>query len=627
VSRRIPGGRRVLIRVWTASLCGAAALLLALAWLGAGDPQLAGRARALQDGDLLLEAMDARADRWLRKLREGTSGPAMLFEIRVVGARVVEPAPAPRPVPLTDGALEGMATTPAKQWVRGIANCDGQAATLARLRLERASALGRSEQTAEALQQLDALSEWEDAAFVLDGVPLALAVGYRRSDLLDASGEADAAAEVRMRMLADLLIGRFPLDAEDLRFEAGLLAEPERLDAKQRARLEVLAAATAVDRALAAAGGVPRSGVLDAGGYFAAFDGGAGRVWRRERLAEDLASDWRALLPEDGSFALAATAAGVLAGRYPDKGSDGEVVGTPLAAAGLGDGLQLLLIDASPYARAVARRQGLLLASTAVLAVALVALAFAGRRMMLRQAELERMRAEFLAGVSHELRTPAASLVLLADNLADGRVTDEGRRAEYYAALRRDAQRLQRLVGDVLDVSRRERGTFQVDPSPTAPGPLVADFAEDQRARLRDAGLELELDLADDLPEVLLDAGAVERALGNLLENARKYASAGGLVRVSVRIRGDSLCLEVEDRGPGVPEGWRERVFERYERVPAGERLAAGAGLGLTLVHETVLAHGGRVAVESATPTGARFVLRFPLGTSEDAGVGPEEQR
>ena len=640
MSRRIPGGRRVLIRVWTASLCGAAALLLGLAWLGAGDPGLAGRARALQDGDLLLDAMDARAERWLRGLGDGTSGPAGFLELRVDGAQLVRPSPAPRGVPLTDGALEGQ-MTPAKQWlregralasdpaaaadafVRGIVASEGQAATLARLRLERSRAFGLSGRSAEALQELDALAKWEEDAFVLDGAPLALSVGYRRADLLAASGKAGEAEDVRAGMLADLLDGHLPLDAEALRFEAKLLSEPEELDAAQHARLESLVAATAVDRALAGAGGIPASGVLDAQGFVAVFAAGEGRVWPHEALETDLAASWRSLLPDDGSFLLAAPVdSRPRAGDFAREQVEGEVVGTPLAAAGLGGGLRLLLVDASPYARAFARRQGLLLAAAAVLAAALVALAFAGRRMMLRQAELERMRAEFLAGVSHELRTPAASLVLLADNLADGRVSDEGRRAEYYAAMRRDAQRLQRLVGDVLDVSRMERGAFRVRPVRLAPGPLVEGFVEDQRARLHDAGLELEVDVADELPDVALDGGAVERALGNLLENARKYASGGS--RVLVRVSADSrwLRIEVADDGPGVPPEWRERIFERYLRAPSSETLSAGAGLGLTLVRETVVAHGGSVEVEAVIPTGACFVLRLPL---ENGSVEPED--
>nr|MBC8327823.1 HAMP domain-containing histidine kinase [Planctomycetota bacterium] len=203
---------------------------------------------------------------------------------------------------------------------------------------------------------------------------------------------------------------------------------------------------------------------------------------------------------------------------------------------------------------------------------------------------------------------------LLAGNLAEGRGVEPARLQEYYLTLQRDANRLQRLVADVLDVSRLERNSFRVEPQPTDPAALLRQAAAEHAPRLADAGLELRLALSEPLPETALDPGAVERALANLLENARKYASDGGVVELRAEADDQELRVVVEDRGPGIPAALRERVFRPFERGPAENGLAAGAGLGLALVRETLLAHGGSVELAGgADGAGARFTLRFPL--------------
>ena len=422
----------------------------------------------------------------------------------------------------------------------------------------------------------------------------------------------------------DLIGGRIPLAAERLGFELELLAEESvegsgagALSPSEQARVDALIAGThartVVDDTgsrLSASGPVTTALVALDDGSMAVLDGAArsGRMFPLGALVADLEAAWQELLPDHGAFLLLS----------PNPLSDGEnpsgdAVGVPAVPAGMAPGWELRLVDPGHYAHAFARRQQLLQVASFLLAAGLVAVAFAGRRMLLRQAELERMRSDFLAGVSHELRTPAASLVLLADNLAAGRVTGAERQAEYFTALRQDAERLRRLVDDVLDVSRLEQGELVVTPEPVEPGLLLRRLVADQRGRLADAGLELELEMPVELPIVALDAGSFERAVANLLENARKYATAGTRVLVTATATAAELRVVVEDDGPGVPEAWRERVFERWARGPDSDPLAAGAGLGLALVRETLLAHGGDALLEQVDPHGARFVLRLPL--------------
>ena len=497
MAQRLHGDRRVLIRVWTVSLCGAAALLVALAWVSAGDPNLAGRAQALSDGEALLGAFDLRAESWLQELRAGgdLGQVAAVAQLRLPTGVVTEPRPLPMGSELRDAPTPQL--TPAQGWLRtgraqradpaaalasfeqGIAALtEGGLATRVRLHLEAALAATRLDRHQDALAFL---AEIQPAAGdLLDGTSLVLVVAHRRLDLLEELAEADRRAAVAEIHFVGLMSSLYPVDPEDLQLEAELLGTAEEL-ARRGGEIHGVIRATRAARAwerqpaatiidLGRAPGSERGD--EAATEFAVLDADGTRasIYPAPSLRAALVTAWTDLLPSGGAFAVVETdTAGAGAG---------ELVGVPVGPAGLKIAAQLRVIDFRSFTTAQVKRQAILLGAAAVLAAALVALAWFGRRLLMRQAELERVRTEFLAGVSHELRTPAASLVLLAENLADGRVTDAGRRAEYYAALRRDAQRLQRLVGDVLDVSRIERGSFEVSREPTDAAPLLRGIAE-----------------------------------------------------------------------------------------------------------------------------------------------------
>jgi signal transduction histidine kinase len=613
-------------------------LLVALAWVSAGDPNLAGRAQALSDGEALLGAFDVRAESWLQELRAGAElgqGGAVA-RLRLSEGEVTEPRPLPIGVELRDAPTPQL--TPAKGWLRtgqsqradpaaalasfeqGIAALsEGEVATRARLHLEAALAAGRLDRHPDALAFLRDIQPAEED--LLDGTSLPLIVVHRRLDLLEEMGEADRRAGVAGVHFFALMSPMYAVDPQDLRLEAGLLGTEEEL-AQRGGEIDGIIRATWAARAwqqqpgaamvnLGRAPGAERGDVDATELAVLNANSTAASIYAATSLRAALVAAWAELLPAGGAFAVVETDSA--------EAGTGELVGVPVGPAGLRISAQLRVVDFRSFTTAQVQRQAILLGAAAVLAAALVALAWFGRRLLIRQAELERVRTEFLAGVSHELRTPAASLVLLAENLADGRVTDDARRAEYYAALRRDAQRLQRLVGDVLDVSRIERGSFEVSREPTDLAPLLRGIAEDQRARLHDVGLDLQVDVPDKLPILPLDGGALERALANLLENARKYAAAGTHVTVEAEVDERGLWIRVEDDGPGVPLEWRERIFERYQRAPSDETLSAGAGLGLTLVRETVFAHGGTVQVEDGASGGARFTLHIPIAGENES--------
>lgn len=314
----------------------------------------------------------------------------------------------------------------------------------------------------------------------------------------------------------------------------------------------------------------------------------------------------KALLPQERQFTLSRVRQKDLNTALPNMQIEASALFLP--------NIQLYLDDLDSFVEPLQQRQILVFAVVLLLAIGLLGLSWFGRRLLLREESLQRTRTEFLAGVSHELRTPAASLSMLSDNLLHGRVKGEERVQEYYRSMRRDARRLERLVADVLDVTRMDRGSFSIDRQDCDLAPVLHGLIEEQAPRLADAGIALTCDIANHLPHLALDAFAVERACANLIENARRYASAGKSIHLSAcPAQNGGITLRISDRGPGIPEAWQERIFEAYERLPQDQTLAAGAGLGLALVKAVMLAHDGKVWVEQGTENvGACFVLEFP---------------
>jgi signal transduction histidine kinase len=264
---------------------------------------------------------------------------------------------------------------------------------------------------------------------------------------------------------------------------------------------------------------------------------------------------------------------------------------------------------------------GLLIAATAALA----------SRALAREQRLGELRSTFVASVSHDLRTPLASILLLVDNLQHGRIATEVARERYYGSLRQETERLRRMVEDLLDASRVERGQ----------GPRVARAATDtatffaelerafvERAALVDARVAV---TREALPAVLhIDADAVRRAAWNLFENALrhgKHPGAAADVRVLVRSESGALTIEVADSGPGVPARHREAIFAPFERlVDRGARSDiaddTGTGLGLAIVRAIARAHGGDARlIDTADAAGACFRITIPAAAEVDAGA------
>jgi signal transduction histidine kinase len=528
------------------------------------------------------------------------------------------------PQEFTPEPLENkIATTPASGWYfEGIRRLADPAEAL--LAFEEATTLATAEEAglklqvdllkAQVLSRLDRRAEavlllqlwWGMAAdsWTLRGKPVGLLLGHRFADTLEDLGNVAEATAVREELRRRLLYGNWPMTEAEIMLELQFLQPTEDGDAlaglHRRALLRELPEVA------------PEVGLLLGDDGLLLVD----RLSRRAALytmaeaVQALRTSLQKLIAHQPLFALRSLEDGIPSSAFTNP-LPSSVLET---SALLMPGWQLQLTDLESYAAPLRQKQMLLLAVVAVFALALLALAWFGRRMLKREEALQRTRTEFLAGVSHELRTPAASLALLSDNLLHGRVQGKERVEEYYRAMRRDARRLERLVADVLDVSRMDRGSFTIERQRCDIKPVLQALVEEQAPRLADGGIHLECVIAEDLPTLRLDAFAVERACANLLENARRYAAAGAWAELRVsKTDSGGMEIRVSDRGPGVPEAWRERIFESFERLPQDEQLAAGAGLGLALVRAVLLAHGGSVRVEQGRANiGAIFIMEFP---------------
>jgi signal transduction histidine kinase len=268
---------------------------------------------------------------------------------------------------------------------------------------------------------------------------------------------------------------------------------------------------------------------------------------------------------------------------------------------------------ASP--RDAVRRQVTIFTTALALLLAVVAAGLvATYRLVRRETEMARLKADFVANVSHDLKTPLSLIRMFGETLEMGRVTDDAKRREYYGVITRESERLSRLIDNVLDFSRIEAGRRRYEPVPVAVEPLVRETLDAFAYPLREQGFQVEVRIAPDLPDVSLDADAVSQALGNLVDNAIKYSGARNVLRLEAAARDGRLALSVEDEGIGIPREEHERIFEKFYRVGRSDTQGRrGSGVGLALVRHVAEAHGGRVTVESRPGAGSRFTLWFPL--------------
>jgi two-component system, OmpR family, phosphate regulon sensor histidine kinase PhoR len=235
---------------------------------------------------------------------------------------------------------------------------------------------------------------------------------------------------------------------------------------------------------------------------------------------------------------------------------------------------------------------------------------------------LESMRRDFVANVSHELRTPVTAIRSAAETLIDGAANDPAASQAFISIIDRNAQRLQSLVEDLLDLSRIESRGFRLNLEPIELKPLFSQVLGLFRERASKKKVQIEERFAGDVPAVRGDRRALEHVLTNLIDNAVKYCGSDSHVRLSVAVSPESVTVSVADNGPGIDERHLPRIFERFYRVdPGRSRDVGGTGLGLSIVKHLVEAMGGHVSVESKLGAGTTF--SFALKRGERAEQSP----
>ncbi len=241
-------------------------------------------------------------------------------------------------------------------------------------------------------------------------------------------------------------------------------------------------------------------------------------------------------------------------------------------------------------------------------------------RMAQLDAETNQLRAAMFSSVTHDLRTPLASIKAGVTSLLDPSVDyDADQESELLTTILEETDRLNRLVGNILDLARIRAGALSPVRSDSSLDETLEAVVARMRPRLQHVTVELHI--RDDLPDVPVDGVQMDQVLTNLLENAARYAPPASTVQVTAAVFRDRAQVRVVDHGPGVPEEDRERVFEAFYR---GERSpeTPGSGLGLAIANAIVTAHGGRIWIEGTPAGGTAVVFEIPV---DDPATAPPQ--
>jgi two-component system, OmpR family, phosphate regulon sensor histidine kinase PhoR len=225
---------------------------------------------------------------------------------------------------------------------------------------------------------------------------------------------------------------------------------------------------------------------------------------------------------------------------------------------------------------------------------------------------LEKIRQEFLSNVSHELRTPLTSILAFVETLEDGAIEDDENNLRFLGVIRKNAERMHRLIDDILELSSIEAGKIVVQPKPVNLSKMVDEVFTNLNGKAAERKIKLQNQVADNV-SVFADAVRLEQMLTNLTDNAVKFNSEGGAVTISHRQTETHDLISVEDTGEGISAEHLTRIFERFYRTDkARSREIGGTGLGLAIVKHLARLHGGEVSVASTVGKGSIFTIELP---------------
>lgn len=225
--------------------------------------------------------------------------------------------------------------------------------------------------------------------------------------------------------------------------------------------------------------------------------------------------------------------------------------------------------------------------------------------------EMERVKDEMISAVSHEMRTPLTAMLGFTEFLLDNEVEIDNQRG-IIETIHKETERLNELIGNFLDMQRSKDNTNSISKETLSVKDLI-----NQGARLYSINkgmCRIAVECPPDLPAVKGDSEKLHQVMLNLLSNACKYSPPGSLITVGAKFEAEEVIIFVQDEGIGIPQDMREKVFEKFYRIDNSDRrMVGGTGLGLALVKDIVTAHGGRVWIESNSPSGSRVFFSIPV--------------
>lgn len=225
---------------------------------------------------------------------------------------------------------------------------------------------------------------------------------------------------------------------------------------------------------------------------------------------------------------------------------------------------------------------------------------------------LERVRQEFLSNVSHELRTPLTSILAFVETLEDGAIEDEDNNRRFLSVIRKNAERMHRLIDDILELSSIEAGRIHVELCEMKPALLVDEIFMNLSSKAQERKMTLKNEINRE-KIILADRVRLDQMLTNLIDNAVKFSREGGNVTVVCENKDDFHLISVIDEGEGISSEHLQRIFERFYRTDrARSREIGGTGLGLAIVKHLARLHGGEVSVASTPGKGSIFTIELP---------------
>ncbi len=221
-------------------------------------------------------------------------------------------------------------------------------------------------------------------------------------------------------------------------------------------------------------------------------------------------------------------------------------------------------------------------------------------------------QSDWIAEIVHEIRTPLTSIMTYAELLATHQLEQDSRQ-KFVEIINHEANRVNGLIGQFLDLARLESGRVIMKRAPFSLPEIVRLSLDLVRPQAQERKMELQAEIPADLPEVRGDAERIQQVLLNFLSNAVKYADPGDQITVLCHLEPEEIVVTVTDTGPGIAQEHHQGLFEKFSRVPGSEERAEGSGLGLNIARQIVQAHKGRIWVESELGKGSSFAFSLPL--------------